>query len=284
MRKFNSNKSDLHIHTVASDGDLFPLQIIELAVELGMKHISITDHDSIKSYKDTNNNYFEIAEKNGISLIPGIELDSMYKGNEIHILGYNIDINNNGLNEYLNKVADQRKNRIFEQIDAINNKIGKEIITREDIIKEHRDIYMKPHLILTLMETKEFKDFKYKNINKWLSENIKTKTNVYKPDSKEIVKMIKESGGSAFLAHPGYYIYYNKLDIDELINELKVFGLEGVEADYPYAGTGSEIDTEKEKELLEIINMKAEEHNLLLSRGSDAHEEKRFKDFNKNKY
>ncbi len=88
------------------------------------------------------------------------------------------------------------------------------------------------------------------------------------------------SGGRAYLAHPGYYIYYNSLILDDLIIELKNAGLDGLEYNYPYSGSGSEISFKKEKELIEIIRQSAEKYNLLLSRGSDAHDEQRLINFN----
>ena len=139
---------------------------------------------------------------------------------------------------------------------------------------------MKPHLILALQKTEEFHKLKYQEINNWLKENIKVKTEVEKPESKFILKMIKEAGGKAYLAHPGYYIFYKALEVEDLIIDLIKHGLDGLEYNYPYNGIGSIIDNIKEKELIKIIKNLSEKYNLKLSRGSDAHDEKRFMSFN----
>jgi predicted metal-dependent phosphoesterase TrpH len=38
---------DLHVHSTASDGTLTPPEILEMAVQLGLKAVSITDHDTL---------------------------------------------------------------------------------------------------------------------------------------------------------------------------------------------------------------------------------------------
>ena len=43
---------DLHIHTNLSDGSLSPKEIIDESSNIGLKTISITDHDSIEAYNE----------------------------------------------------------------------------------------------------------------------------------------------------------------------------------------------------------------------------------------
>ena len=46
---------DLHTHSVYSDGSLTPEEIIDVAVDLGLTAISITDHDNILAYEYAKN-------------------------------------------------------------------------------------------------------------------------------------------------------------------------------------------------------------------------------------
>ena len=80
--------ADLHIHSNYSDGIKSPEEIINLAIEEGIKYISITDHDSIAAQYITKNKYLNI------DIIPGIELSTEYNDMELHILGYFMDIHN----------------------------------------------------------------------------------------------------------------------------------------------------------------------------------------------
>ena len=80
------NYADLHIHSSYSDGSMTPEEIVDKAKSLGVKSISITDHDSIASQYIIKNDYKDI------NIISGIELSTEYDDLEIHILGYFIDI------------------------------------------------------------------------------------------------------------------------------------------------------------------------------------------------
>jgi len=84
-------KIDLHIHSNYSDGVLSVFQIIDEAVKNKVQIISITDHDSIKGYSKK---LFDYAKGKNITLIPGVEISTKYQGFGVHILGYNIDLNN----------------------------------------------------------------------------------------------------------------------------------------------------------------------------------------------
>lgn len=84
---------DLHIHTVASDGEGDCIQIIESAKNKGCKLISITDHNSVEAYKNIQDDI----------LLTGIEFDCWYGLVFIHLLAYGIDINNEKLKKFFAK-------------------------------------------------------------------------------------------------------------------------------------------------------------------------------------
>lgn len=43
-------KSDLHIHTLYSDGVFSPEKIVDTAIDVGLQVIALTDHDNVLSY------------------------------------------------------------------------------------------------------------------------------------------------------------------------------------------------------------------------------------------
>ncbi len=79
--------ADLHIHSNESDGRMTPVEIVINAQRKYLKLISVTDHNTIDAYLNTN------ILKEDI-LITGVEFDCLYKGVLIHILGYGFDIDN----------------------------------------------------------------------------------------------------------------------------------------------------------------------------------------------
>ena len=77
-------KVDLHIHTSYSDGVFSPEKIVDTAIDAGLGAIAITDHDNVLSYDLAQ----EYAKDKYIEIIPGVEINTIYKGYEVHILGY----------------------------------------------------------------------------------------------------------------------------------------------------------------------------------------------------
>lgn len=79
---YKTLKCDLHMHTVFSDGEVWPTVRVDEAVREGLDAIAITDHIEYQPYKEdvpTNfNRPFEIAaepaKKKGILLIKGAEI------------------------------------------------------------------------------------------------------------------------------------------------------------------------------------------------------------------
>ena len=67
---------DMHIHSTSSDGELSPREIIQKAAALGLKAISITDHDDMSAYL-ADPDLFNFASQNGIELIAGVEASSL---------------------------------------------------------------------------------------------------------------------------------------------------------------------------------------------------------------
>lgn len=81
---------DLHIHSNFSDGSLGVGDLIEHAKEKGLKHIAISDHNTLNAYLKT-----DILKEDMI--IPAIEFDCWIGTVFLHMLGYGVDVNNKEL-------------------------------------------------------------------------------------------------------------------------------------------------------------------------------------------
>ena len=106
---------DLHIHTAASDGTDTPRAAVEKAASLGLAAVSITDHDSVSGVPEA----MRAGAELGVEVVPGIEVSSDYRDNNVHILGYFIDPAAAQLRPVLDWVKTERDER--------NEKIGKKI-------------------------------------------------------------------------------------------------------------------------------------------------------------
>ena len=84
-------KVDLHIHTIYSDGVFSPERIVDTAIEAGLNAIAITDHDNVLAYPIATDYAQKIAKETNttaLEILPGVEINTIYKDVEIHILGY----------------------------------------------------------------------------------------------------------------------------------------------------------------------------------------------------
>ncbi len=88
--------ADFHIHSNASDGKLRADELAKQAVEKGLKHFAICDHNTIEGY-----NFIDF--KQYPQIITGIEFDCWYRGIFIHLLGYGFDLESNALEPFLAK-------------------------------------------------------------------------------------------------------------------------------------------------------------------------------------
>ena len=114
----NNKLIDMHTHTNYSDGQLSPQELIQLAVDKNIGVLAITDHDTLEGIKTVDRSDKFIVD-NGIRIINGIELSAKVTKGRMHILGYNIDINNELLNKKMLELKDNSINSVLSIIEQI---------------------------------------------------------------------------------------------------------------------------------------------------------------------
>jgi len=247
---------DLHIHTLYSDGDKTPKQIIEMAKKIGLTTIAITDHDMIAGLKTLTEEDLE-----GIELIPGVEMTAKVPRARMHILGYGIDINNEFLNNKLNNRVDVRNLLLYvkylEKLFDIT--FSKEELT--EIINKPGNVGRPELGKLLIKHGYAFdQDDAFDNyLNPVMDACRHLKVGYSK---EECIEMILASGGIPVLAHP----ISLKLTEKELVEELKYLksiGLMGIEIRHIH-------HTPEYTNMLERI---ADELDLLKTGGTDYHGE-----------
>lgn len=242
--------ADLHIHSNYSDGLKTPEEIIDIAMKKNIKYISITDHDSIASQYIVNKEY------DGINIIPGIELSTEYQDMELHILGYFIDIKNSELNEMVDKLNFQRIKRVEEILFNLkNNNID---LVIEDLAIDMDCTVGRSHVANAMVKKGYFEDYKSAFRN-FLVKGKPGYVKGFRLNYKECLEVINSAGGVAILAHPGQI--YRKIEVENIVKELKCFGLKGVEVYHP---SHSQSDINK------FFNI-SKKHKLYITGGSDYH-------------
>ncbi|MBP8016712.1 PHP domain-containing protein [Candidatus Gracilibacteria bacterium] len=241
--------TDLHLHTTASDGTYPPEKVVRNAYEKGFKIISITDHDTTEGLDEA----LVAGNIYGIDVIPGIELTVEYKEVEMHILGYYINRDNDEFQNQLQILREIRVNRAMEMADKLEN-LGCKIPIDEILAESKNKAIGRLHIANSLI----IKGYAT-TIDEAMAKYLRKGRPAYVPKKRlhpsEGIMMINCIGGIAVLAHPGI------AGLEKFVPDLVEFGIEGIEA---FHTKHSDSQTEK------YIRI-AEEHNLLITGGSDCH-------------
>ncbi len=243
---------DLHLHTTASDGRLRPAELIDLVAEKGLRVVSVSDHDTTDGLNEA---YAAAKRHPGLRIIPGIELSTDIPGDEIHMLGYFMNLENPGFQEILTRFRQGRLERgrmIVEKLAEYGLHVEWERV--QEIAGEGTSVG-RPHIALALVEAGYFKEPK-DPFMEYLGRNGLAYAERKKMTPEEGVRMLADVGGVAVLAHPA-----GLPDLDDKVAELKAAGLVGMEVHYAM------YKPETIERLLEI----AQRHDLIPCGGSDYH-------------
>lgn len=247
---------DLHTHSTESDGTLTPAELMQLAADIGLSAIALTDHDTVSGLSKAK----PVAEQLGLELVPGIELSTDYNGTEVHMLGFYIDNTNPAFLAKLQEFINSRDIR-NEKMAFLLQKEGFDI-TLEKLYQEYPgSVITRAHFARYLAEHGFVKD-RNTVFRKYLGDNC----HCYVPREKispfEAIDLIHLGGGLSFFAHP-VLCHMNHDRLRFFIKDLKEAGLTGMEAIYSMNTPGDERNMKK----------LAEEFDLLISGGSDFHGE-----------
>jgi 3',5'-nucleoside bisphosphate phosphatase len=240
---------DLHAHTTASDGTYSPSELVRLAHRNGLAGIGITDHDTLQGIADAQ----EEARKLQIQIVPGVELNTEYKGREVHVLGYYVDEQDESFLQLCSRLREGRVNRAEKMIQKLYEH-GIQI-TMEDVLHYAKgDAIGRPHVARTLVEKGYCKSIQ-EAFERFLIPGRPGYVERMKLHPVEAVKAILTAKGCPVLAHPGL------IGDDELIEELVQHGLKGLEVSHP-------DHTPEQRDTYRAI---AERFQLITTGGSDFH-------------
>ena len=242
---------DLHLHTTASDGRLTPTELINLVAWKGLKVIALTDHDSTEGLAEALEAAREFPQ---LRVIPGIELSTDIPGNEVHILAYFIQYNDEGLQSTLQGFREGRLDRGRKMVDKLRD-MGIDIEWKRVQEIAGDGSVGRPHVALAMVEKgyiSEPKDAFYG----YLDRNGSAYVERQKLAPSEAVELSAWWGGAAVLAHPA-----ETPGLDDILRELKAAGLAGMEVHY------AQYSPQKVRELAKV----AKRYDLIPCGGSDYH-------------
>lgn len=242
-------EADLHCHTHASDGQLSPRELVQLAASHGLSAIGITDHDTIAGWTEA----CRAGKETQIDVLCGVELSTEWEGKEIHILGYELDESSIEFRNYLLEFTNNRKIHIQKILLKLNS-LGIPISMDTVFAKVYGEAVGRPHIAQALVDggfvadTKEaFRRYLGKGAAAYVTRNKLTVENA--------IKLIRKASGVAVLAHPG------KNRSAKMIHQCVIAGLQGIEVSHP------DHNDETEKFWRGV----ADQYHLIKTGGSDFH-------------
>ena len=252
----NENLIDMHIHTLYSDGDFEPSEIVKRVKEAGISTFSITDHDTILGCKQ-----LEGFKEPGLTFIPGVELSAAVPKGRMHILGYNIDIPNQSHTELLDKKRSNSVRSIELMYQYIHRAYGVDIPQYEfDALYNKIGDIGRPDLA-SLIRKYGYADTIDDAFKKYLIEAFDaTRINRITTSKEDCMRALKDACAYVSLAHPVSL----KMEYEELkweLKYLKSLGLDAIEI----------CHSNQSEEYRDFLRDLKDELNLYETAGSDYH-------------
>lgn len=239
---------DFHCHTVESDGSLLPQALADYMRDREVQVFAISDHDTLSAYGT-----FRAAP--GAKTVTGIEINTTWRDNEVHVLGYALPLDNAALNAMLERNRAERRARVHRMVEQLQ--AAGYGITLDGVLREAKGSKAlgRPHVAKALVRggavdgiESAFRNFLRRGRPGYVPSDHVT--------PQEAIARIADAGGVAVLAHPG------RLKDRSIIDALVSDGLNGLEVFYP----------QHDEDDVRFFREKAAEHGLVVTAGSDFHD------------
>lgn len=247
---------DLHTHSHCSDGALSPTALVQRAAAAGVGVMALTDHDSVAGVAEAEAE----AARQGMRLLPGLELSTTWMGQSVHVVGLGVDIAGADLVAGLQRQANARGDRAR----AIAEKLEKHRIPGAydgalALAGNEPDRISRTHFAQWLLAEGRVNSMQGA-FDKWLGQGKPADVPMPWLPLGEAIALIRGAGGVAVLAHPGRY----PLTRTKMRRLIEVFRDEGGEA--------MEVATATEKpDIVRYLGQLSLQYGLEASQGSDFH-------------
>lgn len=232
-------KSEIHMHSIFSDGEFSPSELVGIAEKNEVSILSLTDHDTFDGIPE----FLQSAEKTEITAFPGIEITVKFHDFNIHMLAYFKDYESiqPKLKARVKIMTETRENRMLQLIERVNQVIPQKFqgaIKFENVKRAAEGVLARPHLAREMVRL-GIVSSTYQAFERYLVKYNIERENL---DVQTAISLVRESKGVPVMAHPGERSYSlicpEKGRLPEnapvLLEELNTMGLLGLECHYPY--------------------------------------------------
>jgi len=217
------------------------------AQQAGVSLLVLSDHDSVSGFPEA----AAAANGDALDLRCGVEINTRH-GENVHILGYGIRWQDQGLRDALAELRERRVRRLRGMIEKLKG-CGVEL-TFEDVRGDSPESLGRAH-VADALRRKGVVPSRAEAFRRFLAQGRPAYVASLGPSVEEAIALIRASGGFAVIAHPG-----TVADPEE-IESWSQAGLEGIEV--YYAGHAP-------SQILRFQDL-ADRLGLIVTGGSDYH-------------
>ncbi|MBI4964332.1 MAG: PHP domain-containing protein [Desulfomonile tiedjei] len=218
---------DLHVHTSMSDGTFSPEEVVQIAMEKGLRAIAITDHDTTAGVRRGQRKGAEI----GVEVISGVEISTEWPNGILHLLGYFVCPEDRDLLQALDSLKKDRQERILKIVSRLN---GQNVsVTVEEVAQEAvGGVPGRPH-VANLIVKKGHVATLQEAFDRYLGKGAPAYVEKKKLSPLEAMQLIANAGGVPVLAHPYSLEEPDADELEKIVRRLMRNGLKGIEVYYP---------------------------------------------------
>lgn len=220
------------MHTVASDGELTPEELVARCAEAGLATIAVTDHNTLRSVPAAQ----RAAAERGLDVLVACEISTRWKGSEHHLLAYDVPLDDQLFQARIEAVRASdlaRCRRWVENAAEIGVPLTWEAV--EAAVGGDRVppfAFLRQLLLEAAGDDPRFAPYRKERSRDlwrdWFAPGRPLATELpWQPDLPEAIAWVREAGGIPVLAHPGATLRVD--DVEGALRELRDAGLLGVE-------------------------------------------------------
>jgi predicted metal-dependent phosphoesterase TrpH len=236
--------ADLHVHTTLSDGQLTLGGVPAAAARAGVDVVALTDHDRVQPELDS-----PVVEREGVTLLHGIELRVDAGAQKVDLLGYGLDPTPE-LEAECERIQRNRIERARAIVDCVEDRLG------VDLALDCHPGVGRPHVARAIDESDAELDYQ-DAFDTLIGDGDPCYVSREIPDFETGRGLLADACAVVGLAHP--LRYGDPGHALELTAEL-----DAVERHYPY---GREVDPTP-------VDRAVDRYDLLETGGSDAHDDR----------
>ncbi len=233
---------DLQAHSLASDGELEPAEVVRRAAASGVELLALSDHDTVEGVDAA----IAAGREHGVRVVPAVELSAVDGAHEdLHVLGYRVDHHDPALAARLAEARSDRVARSERMAAALRDRgLEPDDAVLAPIRAAGRPVG-RPHLARAVLAHPASAgalraagidpgapDAVGAVIRRWLVPGAPAYVPRTRPSVEAAIGWIHDAGGLAVWAHP-FWNLETPGAVTAALDRYAAAGLDGVEAFYP---------------------------------------------------